>query len=448
MQFMADFLLESSSKKPAAKTQTSLLTASNKQGATSAPRFSNVYAQQQQARELAAQSAAAKPAPQVRQEQPKNTQDAGAKPPSAPAHKKAAADSSSKTKTTESQAKERPEEGAKQHKGQEVDSQGGKELPAEAGAEAGDSSLAAQMDPLLWQIMQAQQGGADTEVSEQVAELLGEEQAEPVVLGTMTAFSSMTAEQRGQKTTHMPSASLAQGVGDELKAKAEGEGEELLELDELELSVDEEPVSLRQVLTQTASAQNSSEARQSSQAQLMNDVKPGTEASVRTDTLLRAESVQQTATARQVPGSPVAMQQPGWSKEVTDKVMWMSSKNLKSAEIKLDPAELGRLEVRVQVVNEQTQITFASPHAGVRESLESQSFRLREMMEQQGMQDVDVNVSDQSESEQQERELHELMAQQHRSGSTQSEDEEDVKHRVTEVPMMETGHSGRVSYYV
>ena len=90
------------------------------------------------------------------------------------------------------------------------------------------------------------------------------------------------------------------------------------------------------------------------------------------------------------------MQQGGWSEAVVDRVMLMSSQNLKSAEIQLDPAELGRLEVRISVNQEQSQVTFASPHAGVRDALDSQMHRLREMFAQQGMNLMDVNVSDQS----------------------------------------------------
>lgn len=95
-------------------------------------------------------------------------------------------------------------------------------------------------------------------------------------------------------------------------------------------------------------------------------------------------------------GQPVPMQQGGWSEAVVDRVMVMSSQNLKSAEIQLDPAELGRLEVRISMNQEQSQVTFASPHAGVREALDSQMHRLRELFAQQGMNLLDVNVSDQS----------------------------------------------------
>lgn len=99
----------------------------------------------------------------------------------------------------------------------------------------------------------------------------------------------------------------------------------------------------------------------------------------------------------QVPGAPVNMQQPGWSEAVTDRVMWLSSQNLKSAEIQLDPAELGRLEVRISFNQDgATQVTFVSPHGQVRDALESQMYRLRELFAQQGMNQLDVNVSDQS----------------------------------------------------
>lgn len=97
-----------------------------------------------------------------------------------------------------------------------------------------------------------------------------------------------------------------------------------------------------------------------------------------------------------LPGAPLALHQSGWSEAVVDKVMWLSSQNLKSAEIQLDPAELGRLEVRVDMSKDQTQVTFASPHAGVRETLEGQMQRLRDLFTQQGMNLLDVNVSDQS----------------------------------------------------
>ncbi|AIG05456.1 flagellar hook-length control protein FliK [Pseudomonas fluorescens] len=104
-----------------------------------------------------------------------------------------------------------------------------------------------------------------------------------------------------------------------------------------------------------------------------------------------------TANALPLNNQPLAMHQSGWTEEVVNRVMYLSSANLKSADIQLQPAELGRLDIRVSMTaDQQAQVNFMSGHAIVREALESQSARLREMFAQQGMGQVDVNVSDQS----------------------------------------------------
>lgn len=100
----------------------------------------------------------------------------------------------------------------------------------------------------------------------------------------------------------------------------------------------------------------------------------------------------------QVPGQALNPQSEGFADGVVDKVMWMSSQNLKSAEIQLDPAELGRMEVRIELVKDQAQVTFVSPHAGVREALEGQMQRLRDLFAQQGMNLADASVADQSQA--------------------------------------------------
>ncbi|WP_411565546.1 flagellar hook-length control protein FliK [Pseudomonas orientalis] len=103
-----------------------------------------------------------------------------------------------------------------------------------------------------------------------------------------------------------------------------------------------------------------------------------------------------------VVNAPLAMHQSGWTEEVVNRVMYLSSASLKSAEIQLQPAELGRLDIKVNMTpDQQAQVTFMSGHAVVREALENQSGRLREMFAQQGMGQVDVNVSDQSRGQEQ-----------------------------------------------
>ncbi|WP_426152686.1 flagellar hook-length control protein FliK [Pseudomonas sp. DC3000-4b1] len=128
---------------------------------------------------------------------------------------------------------------------------------------------------------------------------------------------------------------------------------------------------------------------------------------------------------------PLNMQQNGWSEGLVNRVMYLSSQNLKSADIQLNPLELGRLDIRVDVTaDQQTQISFHSAHLGVRDALESQQGRLRDMLAQQGLSQVDVSVSDQSRQsqQQQQQQAHAQAAQGGgRSGDITGSDGEDAE---------------------
>lgn len=84
-----------------------------------------------------------------------------------------------------------------------------------------------------------------------------------------------------------------------------------------------------------------------------------------------------------------------WGDAVGQKILWMAKQNITTAELRLDPPDLGPMQVRVSVQNDQAQITFTSQQTVVREALDQSAFRLREMLAEQGMTQVDVNVSGQ-----------------------------------------------------
>ncbi|MEH6556574.1 MAG: flagellar hook-length control protein FliK [Oceanicoccus sp.] len=98
---------------------------------------------------------------------------------------------------------------------------------------------------------------------------------------------------------------------------------------------------------------------------------------------------------------PVPVGKPGWSDAVMQRVMWMSSQNINRVDIALDPPELGPLQVRIVTQADQTSVVFSSNHGSVREALDQGLPRLREMMDSQGLNLTDVNVSDQSANRQQ-----------------------------------------------
>lgn len=81
-----------------------------------------------------------------------------------------------------------------------------------------------------------------------------------------------------------------------------------------------------------------------------------------------------------------------WGDEVSQKIVWLTGKAIQSAEIHLNPADLGPIDVKISVQNDAASITFNAHNSSVRELLESNVVRLREMMEQNGVELQEVNV--------------------------------------------------------
>ncbi|MGI2259484.1 flagellar hook-length control protein FliK [Shewanella sp. GXUN23E] len=76
----------------------------------------------------------------------------------------------------------------------------------------------------------------------------------------------------------------------------------------------------------------------------------------------------------------------------------MVSKGIGQAEIRLDPPELGQMLVRIQVNGDQTQVQFHAMQQQTRDMLEQTLPRLREMLQSQGMELADGQVSQQQSS--------------------------------------------------
>ncbi|MFY0641844.1 MAG: flagellar hook-length control protein FliK [Bermanella sp.] len=91
----------------------------------------------------------------------------------------------------------------------------------------------------------------------------------------------------------------------------------------------------------------------------------------------------------------VPPQNPQWNDQVAKRISIMASESVQSARIQLDPPELGSLEIKVKVQHDQVSVAFGSNNQTVRDALETQTPRLRELLEQQGVNLSDVNVSEQ-----------------------------------------------------
>ena len=98
---------------------------------------------------------------------------------------------------------------------------------------------------------------------------------------------------------------------------------------------------------------------------------------------------------------PTRLGDPGWQEGLSGRVSMMVNQRIGVATIRMNPPELGPIEVKVNLNHDQASVQFVSHAAQVRDALEQSIPRLREMLEQSGFTLVDSQVSDQSPQQQQ-----------------------------------------------
>ncbi len=85
---------------------------------------------------------------------------------------------------------------------------------------------------------------------------------------------------------------------------------------------------------------------------------------------------------------------PGWGKDLGEQIIWMNNKDISAAEIKLNPANLGPISIKIDVTQDnQASILFTAQHAETKEALEASIPKLKEMLLGQQLNLVNVNIS-------------------------------------------------------
>lgn len=97
----------------------------------------------------------------------------------------------------------------------------------------------------------------------------------------------------------------------------------------------------------------------------------------------------------QVPQLPVPTPagQRAWAEDVGNRMMWMVGRHESKAELVLTPAHLGKLEVSIQINGDQTTAHFVAASSAARDALEQAMPRLREVLQQAGINLGQTNVS-------------------------------------------------------
>ena len=97
-------------------------------------------------------------------------------------------------------------------------------------------------------------------------------------------------------------------------------------------------------------------------------------------------------TAPQLPVHTAAGAQ-AWAEDVGNQVRWMLGRAESKAELVLTPANLGKLEVSISLTGDQTTAQFVASSQAARDALEQAMPRLREILQQAGIQLGEANVS-------------------------------------------------------
>ena len=91
-----------------------------------------------------------------------------------------------------------------------------------------------------------------------------------------------------------------------------------------------------------------------------------------------------------------------WSQGMGKQVLSMVNQNIGSAEIRLNPAHLGPIEILIDMSEDQVNVSLSSRHAIVREAMEQALPKLREMLDENGFSLADADISKHSFAEQRE----------------------------------------------
>ncbi len=84
--------------------------------------------------------------------------------------------------------------------------------------------------------------------------------------------------------------------------------------------------------------------------------------------------------------------------QIIKQLKWMVSNNIRTAEVKLEPASLGAIELKVSLEANSTNITFITSTQTVKEALDSASAYIRQEFQDSDEVNVDINLAQDSEA--------------------------------------------------
>ena len=130
-------------------------------------------------------------------------------------------------------------------------------------------------------------------------------------------------------------------------------------------------------------------------------------------------SAQSVKSAINIHNETIAIYRKDFSDAVKDKVMVMINQKIKQLEIRLDPPELGSMQVRLNLQNEQAAVSFIVQNQQAKEALEQNIGKLKEMLAESGIDVGDANIEQRSQQSSEQ----EGFAEQNSAGTGSAENE-------------------------
>ena len=89
-----------------------------------------------------------------------------------------------------------------------------------------------------------------------------------------------------------------------------------------------------------------------------------------------------------------------WTQDFGEKIVWMAKNDHQSAQLNINPPQLGPVQITLQINGDQASAIFASPHPEVRQAIESSLTQLKEMLSSAGINlgqtDIGANLAQQN----------------------------------------------------
>ena len=140
---------------------------------------------------------------------------------------------------------------------------------------------------------------------------------------------------------------------------------------------------------------------------------------------------------------------PQFTDEVSEQVRVFVNNGLQEARLQLTPADLGRVQITINTEGDNARVVFVAETAVARDLLDQSMPRLREMLQQSGIQLAHGDVSDQAESQRRGEGLEEDAQRMAQGDSDAQADDKALRPQLANIDAEEgLGEAGRVDTYI